>query len=200
MYLFLLNGSLAECGILGWRFSSELWKYCFTFYHFLLLMRTCCHCGKALDGSVCADATSWSQLSCSRRSHTHSCCRIKTHRCNRGHCCGAPREISQPLPAHAVRSRTKPELQLSDDTQGWCLCSCCKETQGAKFWALPSLLGHIFVPTQIPRQEHLWQKEFWCWEDSRKDRISFDPHNSSRHGYYFPKIRIEEIPHPREHS
>ena len=167
-------------------------------------MRNCGHCAKALDGSVGTDATSTLEPGFLQPVCPHSHCRIKTltwcHLCHHGHCCGASREISQPLPTHAVRSGTKPEIQLSEEAQGWCLCSCCKEIQGTKFWALPSLIGPIFVPPQTHKQEHLWQKEFRCWEDSRKDRISFDPHNSYRHGYYFPKIRIEEIPHPREHS
>lgn len=86
----------------------------------------------------------WSQVSCSLCAYTVTAGSkpwLGGHRCNHGHCCGASREISQPLPAHAVHSSTKPELQLSEEAQGWCLCSCCKETQGTKFWALPSLIG-----------------------------------------------------------
>ena len=109
----------------------------------------------------------------------------------------ASREISQPLPAHAIGSGTKTELQLSEEAQGCMLMLLLQGDPGYQVLSTSITIGPFFVPPQTHKQEHLWQKEFRCWEDSRKDRISFDPHNSSRHGHYCPKIRIEEIPYPR---
>lgn len=164
-------------------------------------MRNCCLCDKALDGSVCADVTPTLEPVFMQLVLPHSHCRPKTPTWRpplqpRPLLC-ASREISQSLPAHAVGSGTKTELQLSDEAQGCMLMLLLQGDPGYQVLSTSITIGPFFVPPQTHKQEHLWQKEFRCWEDSRKDRISFDPHNSSRHGHYCPKIRIEEIPYPR---
>lgn len=130
----------------------------------------------------------------------HSRCRIKTHRCNRGHCCGAPREISQPLPAPCRLLRRKPELQLSDGTQGWCLCSCCKETQGAKFWALLSLIGHIFVLLQTHKLGNVCDRRVSMLRRLKERQNFIQSSQQLQTWVLFSKNQNWRNTSPREHS
>lgn len=133
-------------------------------------------------------------------------CPCQSHLCIRplpgGHrCTAALAGVPLALPSCAINSCTNNYFQLHDGTQSSMLATSHRGNP----WNGVSMFNTYRVRQSLSHPNswmgrNFYNIEFKCWETSKNNSLSLDPHTTLDMGIIFQKIRFEEIQYPRSHS